>query len=1062
MVVVRGEGPFADAVRRALEHAQSRGLDLSGVEVEVVPDPSIADFGAYTEHHGGLKFRIRYNPRYAGDRVLAAHEAGHVAYWTWAVKTGKTHFFSNPDVIEPLAEAFGAVAARQLFGVPATFKGAPPNLTKILPERTTYITVTVGGKPTVVKVPEWGDYRSRYRAGILLSPYFYNMTNWAHVFGNFTAMPGDVIETVHKAWQSGAVEVVPGWGAVWRKEPTWSWEDASTTASNVSTPTANTATRATRDDNATQKDNAVASNVTPPQVDAQKAVVHAQPTVVPLPPSDVQPPRYFSSDITPTFMPSEWSDYISGRRVLVVFRNWPSLDTATLKETRRDHVAGAGVVSEGRLRFEGRIPVPRVVDPSAWIELVDEKTGKVLARLRSDELYRLTSEGAPVTLYWSHVAAEEKWPGWERFVDRAKELEEKLGTWRPSGAVVVSPVGTANVVRTTNAVINPDSTVGAVRVANAPTEYVPPKVPDYTRKQFENLLSELKKLGEEVNLRNVGEAHDRFIQLRDRALNIARTYPQLIDEANKTVGETGSRIKETSSKLYDALAKAAGRDSFWRGDGDVKSPIGVYKYDPATGAFLLSLYDRPTAENIVGYIKDDGTPVVVKKTQNMSEALEEYNKLLKRQPPERTNAKQIVVQQSGKGQQTPDFLQPLRNTADFLAHDVLRNVHKTRPPPVPTTQPSQQTPDFLQPPTLESYLTKVPVLGPVLQTTKLLSQMPSAQSNQQTDFLQPLHDALTRVPVVGPVSQTAQLLLQTSGGSKTGTGSHSEHTPVVQTQPTSTQPMTQPNRQRDFLWPVRSIADFLADALKAGAGIKLAAFGITALGGARPSLAGDYSSSPSQPGDSEFIQSQTAGGFIPPPVPVVRAVYNRRRGMPTLGESLSDSFELAQQPKQQRQGEFVVVKPLRPPDYVLAEKEARRSVGAETQTSLPERRPADYVVRAQDVPKTVSPPASSGPSTGNVGARPLDYLPLSPSSSSSSASSSSNLVGARPAGYVVSKQSDSSSVPSAPSSGAGARPIDYIVSQQSSGSAPPLPDTQTQKSSSEPRRHRGRPVVVAI
>jgi len=645
-LIVRGEGPFADAVRRALEYAQSRGVDLSGVEVEVVSDPSITDAGAYTEHLGDLRFRIRYNPRYSGDKVLASHEAGHVAKWAWEYKKrGGMQY--NPNIDEPLAEAFGSVVARSLYSWPVTFKGAPLNLTKVLPPHTTYITVTVDGKPIVVKMPEWSGNMERYRAGILLSPYFYNVTNWSHVFGNVTAMPGDVIETIHKAWQSGAVEVVPGWGGVWRTTPTWTWAPTSQTTSNKNQATAHqttqtTATTAitttTTGDNAKTGSTPQVTNTATNSSAVQPKVVPTQPAVdVPLPPSDVQPPRYFSSDIAPSPAAQEWSSYISGRRVQVVFRNWPFLDTATLKETRKDHVAGVGVVSGDRLRFEGKIPVPRVVDPNAWIELVDEKTGKVLARLRSDELYKLTTEGAPVALYWSHVAVEEKWPGWERFVDRAKELDEKLGTWRPSG-VVAPPPGTQQ-PSNRGVVINPDGTVSAVRVANAPTEYVPPKVPDDVRKQFENLLSELKKLGEGVNLKNVGEVHNRFIQLRDKALDIARAHPQLIDEVNKAAERVGSAVREASDKLYSALAKAAGRDSFWKGEGDVKTPIGVYKYDPATGAFLLSLYDRPTAENIVGFIKDDGTPVVIKKTQNMSEALEEYNKIRSKTPDEKAYEK---------------------------------------------------------------------------------------------------------------------------------------------------------------------------------------------------------------------------------------------------------------------------------------------------------------------------------------------------------------------------------------------------------------------------------------
>jgi hypothetical protein len=678
MFVVRGEGPFADAVRRALEYAQSRGVDLSGVEVEVVPDPSITDAGAYTEHHGGLRFRIRYNPRSASDPVLASHEAGHVAYWTWQnKKRGGVQYV--PDVDEPLAEAFGSVTARQLFGWPVTFKGAPLNLTQVLPARTTYITTTVDGKPVVVKVPEWGDYKSRYKAGIFLSPYFYNVTNWSHVFGNVTAMPGDVIETIHKAWKEGAVETVPGWGAVWRTTPTWSWTDTDTSPQRKSAEPAESNTqKANASDAKTTPTDTVATTTstssTPPGKEQNtSAVVTAQPSAdVPLPPSNVQPPKYFSTDITPRYNEvPEWSSYISGRRVLAVFRNWPFLDTATLKETRKDHVAGVGVVSGDRLRFESKIPVPRVVDPNAWIELVDEKTGKVLARLRSDELYKLTNEGAPLTLYWSHVATEEKWPGWERFLDRAKELDEKLGVWRPSGGAVSPPPGSQQTSTRGVASNIPD---GTVKVANAPTEYVSPKVPDDVRRQFEDLLSSLKKLGEGVNLKNVGEVHDKFIQLRDKALDIARAYPQLVDEINKAVGEVGSAIRETSDKLYSALAKAAGRDSFWKGEGDVKTPIGVYKYDPATGAFLLALYDRPTAENIVGYIKDGGTPVVVKKTPNMSEALEEYNKIASKAPSGEHVAVQtgggpkppplpVVVQatsQAGSSQQT-DFLSGVAN-----------------------------------------------------------------------------------------------------------------------------------------------------------------------------------------------------------------------------------------------------------------------------------------------------------------------------------------------------------------------------------------------------------------
>jgi hypothetical protein len=914
MATVLGEGPFADAVRKALEYAQSRGVDLSGVEVEVVPDPSITDAGAYTEPLGGLRFRIRYNPRYAGDVVLASHEAGHVAYWTWQNrKRGGVQYV--PDVDEPLAEAFGAVIARQLFGWPVTFKGAPLNLTQVLPQRTTYITATVGGKPVAVKVPEWGDYRSRYKAGIFLSPYFYNMTNWSHVFGNFTAMPGDVIETVHKAWLEGAVETVPGWGAVWRTTPTWSWPpnentDTSQQRNSVEPAKPNTQKADASDAKTTPTDTAITTttgSTSPGKEQNTSAVVTAQPSAdVSLPPSNVQPPRYFSSDITPSPAAPEWSSYISGRRVLVVLRNWPFLDTATLKETRKDHVAGVGVVSGDRLRFEDRVPVPRVVDPNAWIELVDEKTGKVLTRLRSDELYKLTNEGAPLTLFWSHVAVEEKWPGWERFLDRAKELDEKLGVWRPSGGAVAPPSGSQQTIA-----VNPDGTASAVRVSNAPTEYVSPKVPDDVRRQFENLLSELKKLGEGVNLRNVGEVHDKFIQLRDKALDIARAYPQLVDEANKAVGGVGSAIRETSDKLYSALAKAAGRDSFWRGDGDVKTPIGAYKYDPATGAFLLSLYDRPTAENIVGFIKDDGTPVVVKKTQNMSEALEEYNKLVGRpqsKPAEQDVVKKIGAQQPSEGQQT-DLLRQIHNA------DVSRSGHKTRGLPVPTVQ----------------------------------TQPLATQSNQQIGFLQSIRDAV----------------------------------------------------------------EFLTHALKTGASVTL-----TILGGARQTPADD--SSIQQSSRQQFVETK--------PQSESRAVYNRRRGMPTL-----DS-EFVQAPGgKQKTEEFVEARSLRPPDYVLVETKAKSSG-----LSQPSAGDSGFVQSSSRQQKTEEFVAVR-PS------RPLDYV---------LAEEEARRAVSAGAPDAAAQQSGSSS---------GYRPADYLVSQKSGSPTASPPTLQTAEASpSSSKRYRGRPVAVAI
>jgi len=908
VVAVKGEGPFAEAVRKVFGYAQSRGVDLSGVEVEVAADPSIKDFGAYTEHLGGLKFRIRYNPRYANDVVLAAHEAGHVAYWAWAVKTGRTHFFSNPDVIEPLAEAFGAVTARRLFGVPVTFKDAPMNLTQALPQRTAYVTVTIGGKPTVVKVPEWGDslsiddYMKRYRAGILLSPYFYNMTNWAHVFGNFTAMPGDVIKTVHKAWQSGAVEVVPGWGAVWRTTPMWSWPADST---NKTTSTqiqqkpgdvsrADVSTVPQSDGDATQRSDTTTNNTTRQQTDDKKAVIQAQPSAdVPLSPSTVQVPKYFSEDIVPKHWttPQEWNSYIHGRRVLIVFRNW---EHVTGGRGDSEPVGGTVVVDRNnpenaKIVLDRRIPAPKIRDPHAWIEILDEKTGKVLARLRSHELHEVATGMRPhIKFFWAHVAAEEKWPGWERFADRAKELDEKLGTWRPSSTNVTQ-------LHKDAAAVNQDGTV--VKVTNAPTEYVPPKVPEDVRRQFENLLSELKKLRDNMNLKNVDEAHSKFIQLRDKALDVARLYPQLTDEANSAVEEVGSKIRETYDKLYNALAKAAGRDSFWRGDGDVKTSIGLYRHHPATGTFLLAIYDGPVAENIVGYIKEDGTPVVVKKTQNMSEAEEEYSRLVKGLPSksaEQADVKQIAVQQSRESQQI-DFQQSIHSAADFLTVDFLRNVRETRGLPVPVVQ------DQPHPPSPLGILTKTPVIGPVLHTAKLLPQMPG-------------YDVLTKMPVLGPLLQTTDLLLRSrSDSSKTSGGSSSEPAP------TPTQPTTQTNNmQRDFLWPVHSAVDFLAKALKTGAGVKL-----TVLGAAEPSPADEQQFFATVPG----IESESG------------AVYNKRHGGEFI-QSLSS--------RQQKADGSVSIKLARPPDYVLVEQESQRSEetrnSAQTSSSY---RLADYVASQQ-------------------------------------------------------------------------------------------------------------------
>ena len=980
MFIIKGKGPFADAVRRALEHAQSRGLDLSGVEVEVVPDPSITDFGAYAEHRGGLKFRIRYNPRYANDPVLAAHEAGHVAYWAWATKTGRTLFFNNPDVIEPLAEAFGAVVARQLYDERVTFKGAPQNLTQVLPQRTTYITATVGGKPIAVKVPEWGDYKSRYRAGILLSPYFYNMTNWAHVFGNFTAAPANVIETVHKAWRSGAVEVVPGWGAVWRREPTWSWldtsvQDASSGASPektpdvtrqkpANTPLANTlaATTAKQDGDATQKNGANTDGNTPPQADARKAVVHAQPSAdVPLPPSNVQPPRYLSSDIAPSPTPSEWSRHRFNELLSELKKLGEEVNLRNLDEVSNEFQRLRNIVWDFALKFSHKYP--QFIDEALKvIGEVGSKIGETNNRLYG--AFSKAAGGAGISLYKYD-------PATGAFTLYLRTGEHVVGYVREDGTPVVV----------------------------------------FRGRGFSDVVDRLYELIQK-DPQNVP-----IPQTVKEAYRITRTKPQ--------------------SPVDRAIREATEAD---------RVLMSWEKYDPDTGAFMVLAYPSRDSEFLssgyyIGYLKDDGTAVIVKKVDLVLDAKEEYKRLV-----ESLKSRQDSSNQTSVEQQTTTVQQFGGSRQVELPQQFGGSRQVELPSPL-------------------NDLTKVPVVGPVLQTAKLLSQTPSAQSNQQTDFLQPLHSTLPKVPVVGPVLQTARLLLQTSGDSKTGADSHSERTPVVQTQPTSTQSTTQSSRQGDFLWPVHRpvyrAVDFLADAFKAGAGIKLAAIGVTALGGAKPTPADG----------SKSVQSDNQQPTATAPRPASeenRDVYNRRRGMPKSdsppgSNQLGGGAEFIKPPSgQQRRDEFVAAKPSRPPDYVLAEEEARRSLA----------RPPDYVFIETKGSSSAKPSgqtdrvlageaairraemhgtASNAVLQASSGYRPVDYIVGSPSGTAKSAS----------------PPSSSSGSPTVGSS--GYRPVDYVVLQSSSSPPPssvsppnaqPAGTSQTQEPSS--KRYRGKPVAVAI
>jgi hypothetical protein len=905
--VIRGEGPFADAVRRTLEYAQSRGIDLSGVEVEVVPDPSIADFGAYTEHRGGLKFRIRYNPRYAGDPMLAAHEAGHVAYWSWAIKTGKTRFFSNPDVIEPLAEAFGAVVARQLYNWPVAFKGAPPNLTKILPERFTYITTTADGRPMVVKVPEWDDYMKRYRAGILLSPYFYNMTNWAHVFGNFTAAPADVIKTVHKAWQSGAVEVVPGWGAVWRREPTWSW------------PTTDSAlTQQRTNDNATSKTNTAAENNT------QKSNAPIDAINVP-----------------------------------------QTTNNATHSNTDRQKTSEV-TTTRPLIMWQQNFDVYRVVQEKAWNEY-----NKILAQTGN------------------HKAAMEAY-----------------------------------------------KTI----MASTPPLYVAISKEDADRivKQFEDLLLELKRLRDEVNLRNVDEVHEKFLQLRDKVLSLARTWPAIvnIDKADQVIRDVGNAISKTRRKLEEALIEAAGgrgvfkkRNVEYKYDPATKThivtltPTASYKFDPDTGAFFLTLHNEPVAENIVGYIKDDGTSIALFRTHNYSEASLVYEKL--RQSPPKQMPKSIkevykitgvkpfspvdsaIRKTTGADRVLMSWKEYDPDTGAFMVHAYPSRDGKFLP--------SGYFIGYLNDDGTAVIVKKVEFVHDAKEEyNKFLERLRSEQTgsrqtavqqtdgSRQTDLPSPLN-LLAKMPVIGPVLQVSM----SSGDPKASTSSPS---PAVQNH-------AMQSGQLNFFQPLRGAVDFLANALKAGAGIRLTALGITALGGARPSSGSDLS------GGQQFVAT------TPQSAPRNRAVYNRRRGLPTSDDSPVSSLEFTQPPnRQQRQDEFAVDRPSRPLDIILAEGNGKRNA-----TRL-----------------SISQPTSGGSSGSGS-----EFV--QPSGGGSDASRAPSLLG------IVLGPAVQHALAQAASS---------AENRQSSGhvSAPSIaspPDVQTAEtsqaqSSSEPRRRLGRPVAVAI
>ena len=827
MATVIGNGPFADAVRRVLEYAKERGVDLSGVMVTVVEDPSVPT--AVTQYDGRLRYAIRYNPRYARDAVLASHEAGHVAYFAWAEKAG----LNVGDIItdqtsEALAQALAEVASRQLFNRQARFFNAPLNLTELLPQR--YL-VGTGGR----KIPVWSDDRRDspaksydlrvYQAGLLFSPYFYNVTNWSHVFGNVTKVPVDkVIETVHTAWERGHVETVPGWGAVWRTQPAWTPEELATLSQNKGDSAKSSGTH----------EELIASTQNKSSGSTQQTVAITQglTTDVPLPPSSIKP-NFADLGFDP--IPPEWNRYINNRSVLVAVRNW--VHYGGRNDYRRDNVIGRGVVKDGKIVFTERIPAPSVIDPNAWIEIVDEKTGKVLAKLRSNELYEVTTGRLPnITLHWSHVAVAERWPKWEYYVDRGRQVENALmgnnvntsqrgvenstSSTRPTDmktygyypdlkpippewdkytryreiVVVLKnhnvldpktdkiikrdiivpamlrcdgddcglflkhpiPVLTASralfVDKKTGNVLaafeNPDfakimtdknlplvlnwahvavdekwpgweqyvdvaeryrSTLGkydlsgvgdgggvveprpvvytdtpetartydAKAVANVPVEYKPRIPPEDVKERFDKLVEELKKVAEGVSWRNWEEKHREFLKARDELTSLISQYPSLFkDEVNETIGEVGRKISAAARSLEEILAKAAGRESFFADVGDgMKVAIGLYKVDPRTGAFHLVLRE---GENVVGYIRDGGEPVVTLRTRNMSEASTEYERLIRgepdreladRKPEEETSRRETILSPNAPPAQ-PSFVRGIAGNAAYIAHNV--------------------------------------------------------------------------------------------------------------------------------------------------------------------------------------------------------------------------------------------------------------------------------------------------------------------------------------------------------------------------------------------------------
>ncbi len=561
---VVGGGPFADAVRIALETAASRGIDLGGVVVEVVPDPSVPT--SVTEYHGGTRFVIRYNPKYANNAKLAAHEAMHVATATWLVKSGKPADLYATQLGEALAQAFAEVAARERLGLPASFLGAPHNLTKLLPTRY----YTVGD----VKIPVWAD-ESRadprqphdlrvYQAGLLFSPYAYNVTRWDWVLGNVTKVPTDlVIQTVHDAWQRGEVEVVPGWGAVWRTPPRWT-PDTPTTKT-VETPTV--VTRATADSG---EDTSAGGGKDRSPKDQSLVAVSATITARPPDPRNAV--------------------------------NFPDIDSIDAKS-----------LAEWRERFERFVA-----------EL--ERLGYRLRPVSGDPRYNYvleTADGRRVTELL--IKAGNKWAYLAQtghvmptvFEDDvgviAEYREPRFGTWTY-----------ADPIEAVKSAIKSFEWVEQKRRERETERERRSKLDELVRQLEERgyrFVNALYTLIDEDGRQYRLPAFDRYSVVLDSE---GRRYkPELVEEGNEVkIVLRPLDDKPPETEAQKAMAKAAGADSFWAEKEDgVWTGVGLYKHDEKTGTFLLAI---PGGGSVVGNVRSPESAI---RAGDLSEGLAAYKRL---------------------------------------------------------------------------------------------------------------------------------------------------------------------------------------------------------------------------------------------------------------------------------------------------------------------------------------------------------------------------------------------------------------------------------------------------